>query len=62
MLAAMGKEPGEFVGETTAAVKRLDSAVREYRLPAPQVIKIDVEGRKLMFCPERPKRLPRFGP
>jgi FkbM family methyltransferase len=47
MLAATGKEPGALVGETTVAVKRLDSAVREYRLLAPQVIKIDVEGAEV---------------
>jgi FkbM family methyltransferase len=47
MLATTGKEPGEFVGDTTVTVKRLDTAVREYSLPAPQVIKIDVEGAEI---------------
>jgi FkbM family methyltransferase len=47
MLAATGKEPGELVGETMVAVKRLDSAIREYRLRVPQVIKIDVEGAEI---------------
>ena len=47
MLAALGREPGEFVDDTTVTVKRLDTAVREYRLPAPQVIKIDVEGAEI---------------
>jgi FkbM family methyltransferase len=51
MLAAMGKEPGEFVGDTTVAVKRLDTAVREYSLPAPQVVKIDVEGGEIDVLP-----------
>jgi FkbM family methyltransferase len=47
MLADMGKKPGEFVGVTAVTARRLDTAVREYRLPAPQVIKIDVEGAEI---------------
>ena len=33
MLAGMGKEPGEFVGEINVTLKRLDTTVDEYRLP-----------------------------
>jgi FkbM family methyltransferase len=62
MLAATGKEPGEFVGETTVAVKRLDSAVREYRLPAPQVIKIDVEGAEMDVLPGAAETIATFRP
>lgn len=47
MLAATGREPGEFIDETTVTVRRLDTAVREYRLSLPDVIKIDVEGAEI---------------
>ena len=44
MLAGSGLKPGDFVAETTVTVRRLDNAVREFRLPPPQMMKIDVEG------------------
>jgi FkbM family methyltransferase len=44
MLASTGFEPGDFVAETTVTVRRLDNAVREFHLPPPQTMKIDVEG------------------
>ena len=47
MLAATGREPAEFIDETTVTVRRLDTAVREYRLTLPDVIKIDVEGAEI---------------
>jgi len=47
MLAATGKQPAAPTGETTVAVKQLDTAIREYLLPSPHLIKIDVEGAEV---------------
>jgi FkbM family methyltransferase len=47
MLATTGKEPDALVGDTTVTVRALDSAVRDFQLPSPQVIKIDVEGGEI---------------
>jgi FkbM family methyltransferase len=51
MLATEGREPGEFIGDTTVTVRRLDTAVREFRLPLPDVIKIDIEGAEINALP-----------
>ena len=51
MLATTGNALEASVGDTIVTVKRLDTAVREYRLPSPQVIKIDVEGGELEVLP-----------
>ena len=47
MLATEGREPGELKGNTTVTVRRLDTAVQEFRVPPPDVIKIDIEGAEI---------------
>lgn len=47
MFASLGREPGEFIGDTTVTVRRLDTAILEYNLAPPQVLKIDVEGAEI---------------
>ncbi|MGO9449514.1 MAG: FkbM family methyltransferase [Candidatus Binataceae bacterium] len=47
MLASTGKEPTRCIGSIKVKVRRLDDVVARNALPAPDVIKIDVEGAEV---------------
>lgn len=46
-LASVGKQPGRPAGETTVEVVRLDDLIEKEELPAPQIIKMDIEGAEV---------------
>ncbi len=46
-LASVGKKPDKFATEVKVRIHRLDSIVDELKLPAPELIKMDVEGAEL---------------
>jgi FkbM family methyltransferase len=61
-LASLGTGVGSQIGEMKVLVRKLDSAFEDDQLPAPDVIKIDVEGAEIdvlegareLLCRERP--------
>jgi FkbM family methyltransferase len=46
-LASVGKKPDKFAKEVNVSLRRLDSVVDELKLPAPTLIKMDVEGSEI---------------
>ncbi len=46
-LTSVGKKPDQYTGDTVVPVRRLDGLIEQAGLPAPDVMKIDVEGAEL---------------